>query len=111
MTEPKDRKSTAGSEETEKKRFRVGDVVRSISGRDRKRVFIVVAYDKDNKKSPVVIADGTLRTLADGKHKNPMHLVSVGVLGGSDISELENHPTDSRISELCRRYDEAESIF
>lgn len=88
----------------------VGTVVRAVSGRDRKRVFIVTAIDKDDKNAPLVIANGTLRTLADGKHKNPMHIRAVGTLADSDIKELENHPTDSRIAELCKRFDENEKF-
>lgn len=36
----------------------VGDVVQSIKGRDRYRVFLVVDMDESDKVSPVVIADG-----------------------------------------------------
>ena len=85
--------------------MRVGQVVRSVSGRDRKRVFIVVGIDESDKRSPVIVANGTLRTLADGKHKNPMHLRLVGTLDDSDIKKLESHPSDSGIAELCNRFD------
>ena len=90
--------------------MRVGTVVRSVSGRDRKRVFIVVGRDENNKNAPIVIANGTLRTLDDGKHKNPMHLRTVGILGDSEIIELTLHPTDSRIAELCERFDTKEKV-
>ena len=88
----------------------VGTAVRSVSGRDRNRVFIVVAIEGDGKNKSLVIADGTLRTLADGKHKNPMHVRVAGVLDDSDIKEIESHPSDRRIAELCRRFDENEKF-
>ena len=49
----------------------VGDVVQSIKGRDRYRVFLVVDMDESDKVSPVVIADGRLHKLDEKKHKNP----------------------------------------
>ena len=52
----------------------VGDVVQSIKGRDRYRVFLVTEIDERDKVSPVVIADGRLHKLDDKKHKNPRHL-------------------------------------
>lgn len=52
----------------------VGDVVQSIKGRDRYRVFLVVDIDESDKVSPVVIADGRLHKLDEKKHKNPRHL-------------------------------------
>ena len=88
--------------------MRVGTVVRSVSGRDRKRVFVVVGIDENDRNAPIVIANGSLRTLADGKHKNPMHLRTVGQLADPDIIELTRHPTDSRIAELCERFDKHE---
>lgn len=86
-------------------RFRIGDVVRSKSGRDRKRVFLVVEIDGSDKYAPVVIANGTLRKLEDRKHKNPAHLEPVCSIGKSDIFELENNPTNSKIAEICDKCD------
>lgn len=90
--------------------LRIGDVVRSVSGRDRKRVFVVVEYDECDKTAPIVIANGSLRPLSDRKHKNPMHLRWVAALPDSDIIELKTHPTDSRIAELCERFDKDEKM-
>ena len=83
----------------------VGSVVRSVSGRDRKRVFIVVEYDSCNKNAPLVIANGTLRKLGDRKHKNPLHLETVATLSETEMHDIKEHPSDSLISEICGRYD------
>ena len=85
--------------------LRVGTAVRSVSGRDGKRIFLVVGMDAANGRAPVVVADGKLRTLERGKHKNPMHLRVVGQLGESETNELTLHPTDGRIAELCEQFD------
>ncbi len=85
--------------------FEVGQIVRSRCGRDRKRVFLVVEIDREDKYAPVVIANGTLRKIEDRKHKNPAHLEYVNTVGKSDIWECENDPTNSKIAEICDRYD------
>lgn len=94
---------------TEKKssptEFAPGQIVRSKCGRDRKRVFMVVEIDRDDRYAPVVIANGTLRKLEDRKHKNPAHLEVVGIIGKSDRAEYEKSPTNSKIAEICEIYD------
>ena len=50
----------------------VGDVVQSIKGRDRYRVFLVVDMDESDKVSPVVIADGRLHKLDHVTFEIPM---------------------------------------
>lgn len=90
--------------------IRVGDVVRSVSGRDRKRVCIVISKDEGDKTAPIVIADGVLRKVADCKHKNPLHLRFVGTLTVPEVIEIKCHPTDSRIAALCERFDKDEKL-
>ena len=51
--------------------IRVGDLVQSTDGRDRKRVFLVLEVDESRPLSPVVIANGSLRKKADRKKKIP----------------------------------------
>ena len=85
--------------------FTVGDVVRSKCGRDRKRVFLVVEIDGEDKDAPVVIANGTLRKLEDRKHKNPAHLELVASIGKSNICGTVNDLTNSKIAEICEIYD------
>lgn len=90
--------------------LRVGDVVRSVAGRDRKRVYIVISKDKSDKTAPIVIADGDLRKIADRKHKNPLHLRFVGTLAVPEVIGIKCHPTDSRIAALCERFDKDEKL-
>ena len=85
--------------------FSVGDVVRSKCGRDRKRVFLVIEIDADDKYAPVVIANGTLRKLEDRKHKNPAHLQRICSIDKTDIFEMQKNPTNSKIAEICDKCD------
>lgn len=54
--------------------FKLGDVVKSIAGHDKDRLFIVVSLDK--KGNPIII-DGRYRLKAKQKTKNPKHLVKI----------------------------------
>lgn len=47
-----------------------GTVVRSIAGRDKDRLQVVLACEAGR----VLVADGKLRKLSNPKHKNPCHL-------------------------------------
>lgn len=80
-------------------------VVRSKTGRDRKRLFIVTEIDYDDPISPVVIANGTLRKIEDRKHKNPAHITPVCALVESEINELLNSFTNSKIAEICEKHE------
>ena len=85
--------------------IRVGDVVRSTDGRDRKRVFLVTEIDENNSTAPVVIANGSLRKIADRKHKNPGHLRVIGALDKSDIEKPVQSLSDGEIAEICQNHD------
>ena len=85
--------------------LRVGSVVRSKTGRDRKRIFLVTEIDSSNPVAPAVIANGTLRKLEDRKHKNPAHLEPVGALGETETKQLFECLTNGKIAEICLRYD------
>ena len=85
--------------------IRVGDIVQSTYGRDRKRVFLVTALDSDNPTAPVVIANGSLRKIADRKHKNPGHLRVIGALDKSDIGKPLTSLSDGEIAEICQNHD------
>lgn len=87
------------------KLLEVGTVVRSKTGRDRKRVFLVIGIDEKNVTSPVIIANGTLRKIEDEKHKNPAHLEYVGAIVESERKELLDDFTNSKIAEICSKYD------
>lgn len=51
----------------------IGSVVRSLCGRDRKRVFLIVGVCSDGTDR-VLVADGALHTLEKPKKKNLNHL-------------------------------------
>ena len=85
--------------------IRVGDIVQSVCGRDRKRVFLVVETDADNPTAPVVIANGSLRKKGDRKHKNPGHLRVIGALDKSDIGKPLTSLSDGEIAEICQNHD------
>ena len=89
----------------ENRLLEVGTVVRSKTGRDRKRVFLVIGIDEKNVTSPVIIANGTLRKIEDSKHKNPSHLEFVGAIVESERNELFHDFTNSKIAEICSKYD------
>ena len=51
--------------------FKVGDIVKSLSGHDQNRLFIVVGIDKNGY---LAIIDGKSRVKTKPKLKNPKHL-------------------------------------
>ena len=85
--------------------IRVGDIVRSTDGRDRKRVFLVVDVDEKNPLAPIVIANGMLRKKADRKHKNPAHLTVIGALDKTNIQKPVENLSDGEIAEICQNHD------
>lgn len=89
------------------KTFEIGDVVRSTDGRDHKRIFIVVGIDNDpgSRVAPVVIADGSLRKLGAGKHKNPAHLEYVASVSENEKEWLFSGLTDEKLLIVCKIYD------
>lgn len=54
------------------KSVRLGQVVRSVQGRDRNRWYVVV---KEDKEGFFYVADGSRRPIARPKRKNPKHLL------------------------------------
>lgn len=82
-----------------------GTVVRSVSGRDRYRVFLVVAIDTERSTCPIVVADGSLRKLESAKHKNPAHLRFVARPTDEELSALKSNMTDEQILTICKNYD------
>lgn len=55
--------------------FLVGDIVKSLSGHDKNRLFVVTGIDKNGY---LAIIDGRYRTMDKPKSKNPKHLIKVG---------------------------------
>ena len=83
-----------------------GTVVRSLCGRDRYRVFLVVELDYRDTVRPVVIADGALRKLSMRKHKNPSHLQFVAQPTEEELRWLKNEINDSNVLTICKKYDD-----
>lgn len=54
--------------------FLVGDIVRSLSGHDKNRLYIVMGIDKFNK---IAIIDGRYHEKNKPKTKNPKHLIKI----------------------------------
>ncbi len=87
------------------KTIEIGHVVRSVAGRDRKRVFLVVGIDENDPLCPIEIANGELRSLDDRKHKNPRHLQVIATVSDDERNALKNGMDDCLIAAICRKYD------
>ncbi len=81
--------------------FMVGDIVESLSGHDKNRLFIVVGIDKNGF---IDIIDGRYREKTNFKHKNPKHLKKVA--HDDKIIEKINSPlsTNAEIYKLIKAY-------
>ncbi len=66
----------------------IGDVVRSLRGRDRGRLLLVVGASLDR----VLVTDGDLRPVARPKAKNPRHVAPVGRLKEPERERLRQGP-------------------
>lgn len=84
-----------------------GAVVKSVSGRDKKRIFLVVGVTEDGIKSRLLVADGRLRQIADLKTKNPRHVRFIARLTDAESDELKACPTDSTVRKILSAYDKA----
>jgi len=62
-----------------------GYVVRSLCGRDRKRVFLIVGISPEGS-GRVLVADGKLHTLEKPKKKNLAHLAVLAAAGEEGTS-------------------------
>ena len=81
--------------------FVVGDVVKSIGGHDKNRLFIVVGIDKNGY---LAIIDGRYRDKTKPKLKNPKHLQLVA--HDENILNKVNSPiaTNTEIYKLIKVY-------
>ena len=81
--------------------FVIGDVVNSISGHDKNRLFIVVGIDKNGY---IAIIDGKYRGKSKPKLKNPKHLIKVA--HDDNLLNKVNSPltTDTEIYKLIKVY-------
>ena len=85
--------------------LKVGSLVKSRCGRDRKRVFLVVKIDENDPLSPVYVANGTLRKIDNPKRKNPIHLLPIGELSDIEKSALKDGISDEEIAQIVEMYD------
>ena len=81
--------------------FMVGDVVKSLSGHDQNRLFIVVGIDKNGY---IAIIDGKYRDKINPKLKNPKHLSLVA--HDDKLLEKVNSPltTNAELHKLIKAY-------
>ena len=64
-------------------KFSLGDIVESVSGRDKGRNFIVMSFEKNLAG----ICDGKLRKIHKIKKKNPKHIKLLGKVS-KEIKEM-----------------------
>ena len=83
------------------RKFVVGDVVKSLSGHDQNRLFIVVGIDKNEF---LAIIDGRYREKSKPKLKNPKHIEFVA--HDDNLLEKVNSPivTNAEIYKLIKAY-------
>ena len=81
--------------------FKVGDIVKSLSGHDQNRLFLVVGLDKNGY---LAIIDGRYREKTKPKLKNPKHLILVA--HDESLIEKVNSPivTNAEIYKLIKAY-------
>lgn len=83
--------------------LKIGSLVRSRRGRDRKRLFLVVAIDAE--RAAVCLADGKLRKLEKPKRKNPLHIIPAGEITDEEKSALKNGISNEIIAQIVEKYD------
>ena len=81
--------------------FLVGDIVKSLSGHDKNKLFLVVSIDKNGY---LAIIDGRTRLKIKPKLKNPKHLERVA--HDENILNKYNSPltTNTEIYKLINKY-------
>ena len=81
--------------------LQIGDVVKSLSGHDQNRLFLVVGIDKNGY---IAIIDGKYREKSKPKLKNPKHLNIVA--HDENLIEKFNSPivTNAEIHKLIKAY-------
>ena len=82
-----------------------GTLVKSVAGRDRKRVFIVIGTTDEGHTSRLLVTDGCLRSCETPKAKNPRHVRPIGRLTDEELSLIKSDLNNSVVRELLSRYD------
>ena len=84
---------------------RIGSVVVSTAGRDRKRVFIVTGITEEAGRIMLTVADGALRRCAKGKRKNARHVRRIADVTEEELEQLTAGPGDGFVKKLIGKYD------
>ena len=81
--------------------FKVGDIVKTLSGHDKNKTFLVVSIDKNGF---IGIIDGKCRLKEKPKKKNPKHLIKIAE--DEDIYKKYCSPltTNAEIHKLINNY-------
>ena len=85
----------------------LGTLVKSVAGRDRKRVFIVIGTTDEGHTSRLLVTDGSLRSCQSPKAKNPRHVRPIGKLTDNEISRMMTDMSDTVVREILSKYDRA----
>ena len=80
----------------------VGSIVRSIAGRDRKRLFMIVGVCTDGSDR-VMLADGNLRKISSPKKKSLRHLAVLAIANGDETSIPDE---DDKLYEYLKCFEE-----
>ncbi len=81
--------------------FSVGDIVKSLSGHDKNKTFLVVSIDKNGY---IGIIDGRTRSKDKPKLKNPKHAEKIGADEEIYKKYLSPIVTDAEIYKLIKNY-------
>lgn len=81
-----------------------GAVVKTLVGRDRKRVFIVVGGVETGGEMRLLLVNGALRPAEKPKLKNPVHVKLLGRLDECELEALAD-ADNSKIVAMIEKFD------
>ena len=84
-------------------KFSLGDIVESVSGRDKDRYFIIMSFENNLAG----ICDGKLRKVEKIKKKNPKHikLLGEGTKEFKDLLECGGEITNARVKQEIKIFE------
>ncbi|EQD28006.1 hypothetical protein B1A_21429 [mine drainage metagenome] len=82
--------------------MQIGDIVRSMQGRDAGHIYLIVGITTER----VLVADGVTRTVKQPKLKNPKHLTPFGAAPQETLERLTagHHLSNDEIRQLIGTY-------
>lgn len=82
--------------------MQIGEIVRSLQGRDKGRIYVVVGTTIER----VLVSDGGVHGVKRPKQKNPKHLTVLGTSPDETITRLRegHHPGNDEIRQLIAAY-------